>query len=279
VRIRSGGIASAQLQVEGQLSSQFISALLLAAPLASGTIEISVKGAIVSKPYIDLTIEVMRSFGANVERRGYSFFRIDQAVSYVSPGEYSIEGDASAASYFLGLGALPGSGPIAIEGIPFNSIQGDARFTAIIESLGGRVLWQDGLLIARGGGQFRPVDLDLNQMPDAAMTLAVLCAFAPGLNRIENIANLELKESRRLTGLASELNRLGVKTTASATGLEIHGGANLHPARIETYKDHRMAMAFSLASYGTDLTIMDPGCVSKTYPDYFSVFNNLARSK
>ncbi|MBE7437913.1 MAG: 3-phosphoshikimate 1-carboxyvinyltransferase [Spirochaetales bacterium] len=274
VAIDSPGAGSRKFAVKGEVSSQFISALLMASVLASGTIEIRTVGPVVSKPYIELTISMLADFGVRVERQGYELFRIEPG-QLRSPGSYRVEGDATAATYFLGLGAFPGSGPIRIGGLRPDSAQGDLSFTKVIGEMGGRCAFEDDWLVVHSQKPFAPLDMDFNSMPDAAMTAAVLSAFAEGRSHLRGLANLELKESRRLTNLATELNRLGVPARAGVDDLTIDGGGALHSARIETYRDHRMAMAFSLASYGTDLTILDPGCVSKTFPDYFSVFRSL----
>jgi len=274
VEIDSQGIDSREIEIKGEVSSQFISALLLAAPLARGTIGIRTRGPVVSKPYIDLTIRMLADFGVPCQREDYDYFLIE-GREFTSPGNYRVEGDATAATYFLGLGALPGSGPIQIQGLRPDSPQGDLGFTDVIHRFGGICTFAGEDLVVRSGKEFEAVDLDFNAMPDAAMTAAVLAAFARGQSRLRGLANLELKESKRLTNLATELCRLGVPARAGKDELVVDGGGPLSAARVETYKDHRMAMAFSLASYGTDLTILDPGCVSKTFPDYFDVFYRL----
>lgn len=273
VHIEASGIPGGTARLSGSISSQFISALLLAAPLAKGPVRIEVDGDPVSKPYIDMTIQVMSRFGVSVERQGYTAFQVDPGV-YRSPGELTVEGDATAATYFLSLGAL--SGPVTVKTLYPDSLQGDIRYAALLEQMGAVVeRGADGITVRRGA--LRGLDVDMNDMPDAAMTLAVLALFADGPVRIRNIANLRVKESERIAGLASELRKLGAGVTDTEESITVVPPAKLKPAEIETYRDHRMAMAFSLASFGTEVTILDPACVNKTYPQYFKDFASVAR--
>ncbi len=269
--IHAKGIAGGRTNLSGNVSSQFISALLLAAPLAKGEITLEVPGDPVSKPYIDMTIAMMKQFGVDVSRERYSLFRV-QPASYVSPGSYRIEGDATAASYFLSLGAL--SGPVTVRTIFADSMQGDVRFADVLSQMGAHVERNaDSITVRRG--TLRGLDIDMNDMPDAAMTLAVLALFCEGPTFIRNIANLRVKESERIAGLASELRKLGAQVEEGPDSLRVTPPAQLRSAEIETFRDHRMAMAFSLAAFGTDVTILDPGCVSKTYPSYFEDFKTV----
>lgn len=275
VTITASGIPGGTARLSGNISSQFISALLLASPLAASPVTIQIEGDPVSKPYIDMTLQVMQQFGVSVGRSGYSSFVVPASV-YQSPGTLTIEGDATAATYFMSLGAL--SGPVTVRSLYPDSLQGDVRYAAILERMGAHVEKSgDSITVSRGA--LRGIDIDMNDMPDAAMTLAVLALFASGETRIRNIANLRVKESERIRGLATELRKLGADVEETEDSLTVRPPRALMPAVIETYRDHRMAMAFSLASYGTDLTILDPSCVNKTYPGYFHDFTSVCRAQ
>ncbi len=278
VRLRAAGIAGGIVKMSGTVSSQYISAVLMASPFArERDLEIELPEEPVSKPYIDLTIDMMADFGVLVGREGYRHFRTAAGQSYHSPGKYAIEGDASAATYFLGAGALPGCGPVRVQGLGRDSRQGDVAFAELLREMGASVEYGDGWIETRGaatpGARLRAIDRDMNDMPDAAMTAAVLALFADGESHIRNIANLRVKESERIRGLRTELEKLGAIVREEHDALHItppSGG--LRPARIETYKDHRMAMAFALAAFGTELEILDPACVGKTYTRFFDDF-------
>lgn len=275
VRLVARGLPGGETELSGTVSSQFVSALLMAAPLARSPIRLRLPEEPVSKPYIDLTIAMMAEFGASVTMDGYRSYYVEAPQTYVSPGEYSVEGDATAATYFLGAGALPGSGPVRVLGLGGKSRQGDLGFIEILRRLGASVAVGDDWLEARGpaaGTRLNAIDVDMNDMPDAAMTLAVLALFAQGTTRIRNIANLRVKESERIRGLRLELEKLGAQVEEGADYLYITAPDSLRPAAIETYRDHRMAMAFALAAYGVDLTILDPACVGKTYVRFFDDF-------
>lgn len=275
VRLHARGLAGGETELSGKVSSQFISALLLAAPLARAPIRLRLPEEPVSKPYIDLTIAMMAEFGVSVQMDGYRSYYVAAPQAYVSPGEYAVEGDATAATYFLGAGALPGSGPVRVLGLGAASRQGDLGFVEILRRLGASVAVGDDWIEARGpaaGTRLKAIDVDMNDMPDAAMTLAVLALFAQGATRIRNIANLRVKESERIRGLRLELEKLGAHVEEGADYLSITAPESLRPAAIETYRDHRMAMAFALAAYGVDLTILDPACVGKTYVRFFDDF-------
>lgn len=281
VRVQARGLPGGRVSLSGEVSSQFVSAMLLAAPLAQAPLEILLPAEPVSKPYIDLTIQMMAEFGVSVWRDGYRRFQVEAPQSYRSPGDYAIEGDASAATYFLAAGALPGSGPVRVLGLGRESAQGDAGFLQLLSQMGARVDSGPDFLESRGSeqGSLRALDVDMNAMPDAAMTLAVLALFARGETRIRNIANLRVKESERIHGLRRELEKLGATVREFPDALFIAPPPTLHAARIETYRDHRMAMAFALAAAGVDLTILDPGCVAKTYRRFFDDFLPLARRR
>ncbi|MEQ9366574.1 MAG: 3-phosphoshikimate 1-carboxyvinyltransferase [Leptospirales bacterium] len=276
VRLRAKGIAGGTVRMSGTVSSQYISAVLMASPFARNSdLVIELPAEPVSKPYIDLTIDMMADFGVMVGREGYRHFRTAAGQNYRSPGSYAIEGDASAATYFLGAAALPGCGPVRVLGLGRASRQGDVAFAALLREMGATVTYGDDWIEARGTAapRLRAIDRDMNDMPDAAMTAAVLALFADGESHIRNIANLRVKESERIRGLRTELEKLGASVREETDALHIRPPAQgLRPARIETYKDHRMAMAFALAAFGTDLEIVDPACVGKTYTRYFEDF-------
>jgi len=274
VTIEADGLPGGLLEISGEVSSQFVSALLIAAPLSKSEVRIVLPGEPVSKPYIDLTLAMMKDFGVEAARKGYTEFTV-QPGRYLSPGDYRIEGDASAATYFLAAGSLPGSGPVTVKGISKNSIQGDIRFSELLEKMGAVIEYGENSITAKGPGnskKLKALDLDMNDMPDAAMTLAVISLFADGESHIRNIANLRVKESERISGLRKELEKLGARVVEEHDALHIMPPDKILSAEIDTYRDHRMAMAFSLAAFGTHIAINDPGCVSKTFPDYFDLF-------
>ncbi|MBX7058166.1 MAG: 3-phosphoshikimate 1-carboxyvinyltransferase [Leptospirales bacterium] len=280
VTLEARGIPGGRVQLSGAVSSQFLSALLMAAPLAQSPLEIELPEEPVSKPYIDLSLAMMADFGVLVEREGYRRFRIQAPQVYQARGEYFVEGDASAATYFLAAGALPGSGPVRVRGLGKESRQGDIGFLQLLQQMGATIESGDDYLQCSGppaGAALRALDVDMNAMPDAAMTLAVLALFCTGQTRIRNIANLRVKESERIRGLAAELGKLGGIVEEFPDALYILPPKQWRSAHIETYRDHRMAMAFALAAAGVDLYIRDPGCVAKTYRRFFDDFLPLAR--
>jgi len=260
--------------VKGDVSSQFLTALLMALPLLDSKSRIEVQGELISKPYVEITLNVMRRFGVGVTRREWHSFEVP-AARYVSPGKIYVEGDASSASYFLAAGAI-GGGPVRVEGVGRDSIQGDVRFTEVLERMGARVSMGDGWIEAAGGKKLKAVDMDLNHIPDAAMTAAVMALFADGPSTLRNIGSWRVKETDRLAAMATELRKLGARVEEARDSLRIFPG-KLKAAVIDTYDDHRMAMSFSLAALGgVPVRINDPGCVAKTFPDYFSAFASIA---
>ena len=256
------------VKVRGDVSSQFVSALLMALPLAGGgTLE--VEGELVSKPYVEITLNLMRRFGVDIARHDWKRFRVSNA-KYTSPGEIQVEGDASSASYFLAAGALAG-GPVKVEGVGKDSIQGDVRFTEVLEKMGAEVSLLGNAIEVKGKRPLKPVDLDLNHIPDAAMTAAVLALFAEGPSTIRNIGNWRVKETDRIAAVAKELRKLGATVEEGNDSLKITPPKKINPGiAVDTYNDHRMAMCFSLVSLaGVPVTINDPDCVAKTFPGYF----------
>ena len=265
------------LKVRGDVSSQYLSALLMALPLAGGgTVE--VEGGLISKPYVEITLNLMRRFGVEVKRDGWRSFQVPGS-SYLSPGAIAVEGDASSASYFLAAGAI-GGGPVRVEGIGRGSIQGDVRFTEVLERMGARVALEDEAIeVAGGDGRLRAIDMDVNHIPDAAMTAAVMTLFADGPCAIRNIGSWRVKETDRIAAMAAELRKFGARVEEGADFLRVVPPPALKEGvEVKTYDDHRMAMSFSLAALGgVSVTIDDPGCVAKTFPDYFDAFARIAR--
>lgn len=267
--------AAPAVSVRGDLSSQFLSALLMALPLAGHRVAIEVAGELVSKPYVELTLDAMRRFGVAVEQEGWRRFVVPAGARYRSPGMIRVEGDASSASYFLAAGAI-GGGPVRVTGVGRASVQGDVRFTEVLRAMGATVTLGEDWIEARGRRPLQPIDADLNAIPDAAMTAAVLALFAEGPSVIRNVANWRVKETDRLAAMAAELRKLGAAVEEGPDHLRIVPPARLQPAAIDTYDDHRIAMCFSLACLGgVAIRINDPACVNKTFPEYFAAFAKL----
>jgi len=264
------------VRVRGDVSSQFLTALLMALPLAGRVATIEVEGELISKPYVEITLNVMRRFGVEVQRDGWRAFHVP-AAPYVSPRHIAVEGDASSASYFLAAGALAG-GPVRVEGVGRDSIQGDVRFTEVLEAMGARVSLHENAIEVEGGGRLHAIDMDMNHVPDAAMTAAVLALFADGPSRLTNIASWRVKETDRLAAMATEMRKLGAQVEEGADYLRITP-AKLKPGiAIDTYDDHRMAMSFSLVSLGgVPVRINDPQCVAKTFPGYFEMLRSISQ--
>ena len=266
--IRPGGV----VKVRGDVSSQFLTGLLMALPLTGETVAVDVVGELISRPYIEITLATMARFGVVVEREGWQRFTVRAGSRYVSPGTIYVEGDASSASYFLALGAI-GGGPVRVEGVGRDSIQGDVRFVEALAQMGAVIETGPNWLQARAPeGGLVAVDLDCNHIPDAAMTLATAALFARGTTTLRNIASWRVKETDRIAAMATELKKLGATVEEGSDFIRVTPVAQLKPAAIDTYDDHRMAMCFSLAAFGTPLRIYDPKCVAKTFPDYFERF-------
>ncbi len=264
-----------RVSVRGEVSSQFLSALLMALPLTGKQVAVEVIGELVSKPYVQITLELMRRFGVDVARDGWRRFTVPGGAGYASPGRLHVEGDASSASYFLAAGAI-GGGPVRVEGLGMPSIQGDVRFVEVLERMGARVRLGEGWIEVCGRPPLRAIDADLNHIPDAAMTAAVLALFADAPSAIRNVGTWRVKETDRLAAMATELGKVGAVVEQGADYLLIAPPASLRPATIDTYDDHRIAMCFSLLALGgVAVRINDPGCVSKTFPDYFEAFARL----
>jgi len=271
--IQPGGV----VKVRGDVSSQFLTGLLMALPLTGVATTVEVVGELISKPYIEITLETMRRFGVEVQREGWERFTVLAGSRYVSPGTVYVEGDASSASYFLAIGAI-GGGPVRVEGVGRDSIQGDVRFAEALAQMGAVIDLGPNWIEARAPASgLRGIDLDCNHIPDAAMTLATTALFAQGPTTLRNIASWRVKETDRISAMATELRKLGAEVEEGRDFLKVTPRA-LRPAAIDTYDDHRMAMCFSLAAFGTPLRINDPGCVAKTFPEYFARFAEVTRS-
>ncbi|MDR6445978.1 UNVERIFIED_ORG: 3-phosphoshikimate 1-carboxyvinyltransferase [Burkholderia sp. 1263] len=286
LRIRPAQIsAEAPIRVRGDVSSQFLTSLLMTLPLLrteSGVSTVQVDGELISKPYIEITIKLMARFGIEVERQGWHQFVVPAGQRYQSPGTIMVEGDASSASYFLAAGAL-GGGPLRVEGVGRASIQGDVGFADALIRMGANLQMGDDWIEVRGvghdNGKLEPIDMDFNLIPDAAMTIAVAALFADGTTTLRNIASWRVKETDRIAAMATELRKVGAKVQEGEDFLVVTPPEKLIPnAAIDTYDDHRMAMCFSLVSLGgVPVRINDPKCVGKTFPDYFERFTALAQ--
>ena len=268
---------SLPIKIRGDVSSQFLTALLMALPLSKQQASIDVVGELISKPYIEITLNLMAKFGVQVERDGWQRFSIAANSVYTSPGHICVEGDASSASYFLAAGVIAGS--VTVDGIGQHSIQGDVRFAEALSLMGGEISYGENHITAKKANKIKAIDLDCNHIPDAAMTLAILALFADGTSTLRNIASWRVKETDRLTAMATELRKVGASVVEGSDYLQITPPTAIKPnAIIDTYDDHRMAMCFSLVSLaGVPITINDPACVNKTFPDYFAYFAKIAR--
>ena len=280
VQVTGTGLNGGTAIMAGNLSSQFLTSLLMAAPLAREPVVVEIDGEQVSKPYLAITVHLMRQFGATITHQNYQRFDI-QPGGYESPGELLIEGDASSASYFLAAGAIAGPG-VTVYGIGSDSVQGDVALIDVLRSMGAEVAMQPASITVRPAPQaagLQAVDVDLNAIPDAAMTVAVLALFAKGTTTIRNIYNWRVKETDRLIAMSTELRKLGASVIEGRDFIAITPPDALAEATIDTYGDHRMAMCFSLACLGgVSVTINDPECVSKTFPAYFEHFARLSQS-
>ena len=263
---------AAPIRLRGDVSSQFLTALLMALPLTGAEAVIEMTTELISRPYIEITLNLMARFGVEVRRDGWQRFTIAAGQRYRSPGVLHVEGDASAASYFLTAGAI-GGGPVRVEGVGSSSIQGDVRFADALQAMGARIEWGENFIAASApaAGKLKAFDLDLNHIPDAAMTLAVAALFADGRCVLRNIASWRVKETDRIAAMATELRKLGATVEEGADYIAVSPPPTFQDAVvIDTYDDHRMAMCFALAALGgAPVTINDPACVSKTFPDYF----------
>ena len=271
VAVAGNGLPGGHAIVAGDISSQYLSALLMAAPGAESPVAIQVEGELVSRPYVDMTLGVMSHFQVTVDCSERDRFRIEPQT--YQAGDYQIEPDASAASYFFAAAAITG-GEVTVEGLSRDALQGDVRFVDVLEQMGCKVDWMpNGITVC--GGSLQGIEVDMNAISDTAQTLAVVAAFAEGPTTIRNIAHVRHKETDRIAALATELRRLGLEVQEHPDGLTIVPGP-IHSATIQTYDDHRMAMSFALIGLRTEgIEISNPGCTDKTYPRFFEDFEDL----
>jgi 3-phosphoshikimate 1-carboxyvinyltransferase len=277
LKISPAKIQSSQsIKIRGDVSSQFLTALLMALPLTGQSFKIEVIGELISKPYIEITLNLMARFGVVVQRNGWQEFTVPAKSQYQSPGKIYVEGDASSASYFIAAGAVAADiNGLCIEGVSKNSIQGDIKFADEVVKMGAKIEYGENHIISKAAsGKLKAIDLDCNHIPDAAMTLAILALFAEGTSTLRNIASWRVKETDRISAMANELRKLGATVEEGHDYISITPPEKISPnAVIDTYDDHRMAMCFSLVSLaGVPITINDPKCVAKTFPDYFERF-------
>lgn len=273
------GIANGSIKIRGDVSSQFLTALLMALPMTGKETQIELVSELISKPYIEITLKLMARFGVNVVRDGWERFTVPAATGYTSPATVYVEGDASSASYFLAAGAL-GAGPLRVQGVGAKSIQGDVAFADALAEIGVTITKGENWIEASAPSlPLKAFDRDFNHIPDAAMTLAVVALFCDGPSRLTNIASWRVKETDRISAMATELRKLGAIVEEGEDWLRITPVKKLIPnAAIDTYDDHRMAMCFSLATFGgVPVRINDPKCTAKTFPTYFEVFGSVVK--
>ncbi|MXN87973.1 3-phosphoshikimate 1-carboxyvinyltransferase [Pasteurella canis] len=278
ITIRNTGLNGGTIKIEGSISSQFLTALLMVSPMAKADTEIEVIGELVSKPYIDITLHMMQTFGVEVKNQNYQRFFIKGNQQYRSPITFLVEGDASSASYFLAAAAIKGK--VKVRGVGKNSIQGDRLFANALEQMGANVTWGDDFIQVEKG-ELKGIDMDMNHIPDAAMTIATTALFAKGETILRNIYNWRVKETDRLAAMATELRKIGADVEEGEDFLRIQPLelTKFQHAQIETYNDHRIAMCFSLiALSNSPVTILDPNCTAKTFPTFFTEFLKLAEA-
>ncbi|NDY42802.1 3-phosphoshikimate 1-carboxyvinyltransferase, partial [Dissulfurirhabdus thermomarina] len=275
VEVHGGGIEGGETRLDASKSSQFLSSLLLAAPCARRPAEIVLSGPLVSRPYVDLTTAVMAAFGVRVEVSEDRRFRVPRRA--YRPADYAVEGDASSASYFWAAAAVTG-GRVTVANVPAEALQGDAAFADLLGRMGCRVEKSAEGVTVEGPpeGELRGIEVDMGRWPDVVPTLAVVAAFARGETVVTGVAHLRIKESDRIRSVVTELVRLGVSAEERPDGLVVRGGGRLRPAEVATYDDHRMAMSFAVAGLRVPgLRIRDPGCVAKSFPGFWEVFEGL----
>lgn len=276
LKIVGGQINGGDVEIDGSISSQFLTALLMAAPLFNGDTNITIKGTLVSKPYIDITLDVMARFGIVVTHDDYKTFTVKGAQQYQAVERIMVEGDASSASYFVAAAAIAG-GEIEIKGVGAKSVQGDIGFAKVMEQVGAKIDWYDERLVVRKG-ELKGVDIDANAIPDAAMTLATVALFADGPTAIRNIYNWRVKETDRLHAMATELRKVGAEVVEGEDFIEITPPKQFNDVAIDTYDDHRIAMCFAMVAVGgKPITINDPKCTYKTFPTFFNVLASVSQ--
>ena len=275
IQIEANGLSAGNVEIEGAISSQFLTALLLAAPMAKEDMTISIIGELVSKPYIDITIHIMKAFGIDVVNDNYEKFTIKGGQTYKAVESFMVEGDASSASYFLAAAAIKG-GSVKVTGIGKKSVQGDVAFADVLEEMGAKVEWGDDF-VSVTKGELNAVDMDFNHIPDAAMTIATTALFAKGTTTLRNIYNWRVKETDRLFAMATELRKVGAEVEEGEDYLKITPPKRLKHTAIDTYDDHRMAMCFSLLALDpVSITINESECTAKTFPTYFDVLKSIS---
>jgi 3-phosphoshikimate 1-carboxyvinyltransferase len=268
IKINGKALTGNTVNIDGSISSQFLTAILMIAPLLLTDTNIEIDGELVSKPYIDITLDIMQRFGVEVKNNDYQSFSIKGKQSYKALDKYMVEGDASSASYFLAAGAIKG-GKVTVHGVGKLSVQGDKNFADVLEKMGAEIHWRDESITVIGK-PLTAVDMDMNHIPDAAMTIATTALFATGTTTIRNIYNWRVKETDRLNAMATELRKVGAEVIEGEDYISITPPKALIHAEIDTYDDHRVAMCFSLVALSnTPVTINDPKCTAKTFPDYF----------
>lgn len=273
-----GGFIGGDIVIDGNISSQFLTGLLIISPLAKQDTYITIKGHLVSKPYVDMTLDVMKQFGIKIINNNYVSFIIKGNQNYCSPGYFLIEGDASSASYFLAAAAIKGK-KVKVSGIGSNSIQGDINFANILKKMGAIVRIKENFISCQKG-YLKSIDLDMNTMPDVAMTLAIVALFAEGKTVIRNIYNWRVKETDRLSAMAKELKKVGAIVNEGKDYISITPPKQFNSAVINTYEDHRIAMCFSLIALSeVSVTILNPQCTNKTFPEYFKKLLSISISK
>ncbi|CAL4322465.1 3-phosphoshikimate 1-carboxyvinyltransferase [Buchnera aphidicola (Eriosoma lanigerum)] len=271
-----GGFIGGTMELNGNISSQFLTAILMAAPLAMNDTIINIVGDLVSKPYIDLTINLMKVFGITIKNNSYKSFFIQGNQIYCTPEKYLVEGDATSASYFLAAAAIKG-GSVTVHGIGENSIQGDIYFPKILKQIGANIIFGSNYVTC-SRNYLDGFDLDLNNIPDAAMTLAMVALFSIEKSYLRNIYNWRVKETDRLSAMSTELKKIGAKVEEGSDYLSIIPPKKFSNATIHTYNDHRIAMCFSLLSLSNAIiTILNPNCTKKTFPNYFEQLSKISQ--
>jgi 3-phosphoshikimate 1-carboxyvinyltransferase len=275
VKTKGKALTGNTVTIDGSISSQFLTAILMITPLLETDTQIKIDGELVSKPYIDITLDIMKRFGVDVKNNDYQSFNINGKQSYKALDKYMVEGDASSASYFLAAGAIKG-GEVTVHGVGKLSVQGDKLFADVLEQMGAEIHWTDESITVIGKA-LTGVDMDMNHIPDAAMTIATTALFATGTTTIRNIYNWRVKETDRLNAMATELRKVGAEVVEGEDYISITPPKAIKHAEIDTYDDHRVAMCFSLVALSdTPVTINDPKCTAKTFPDYFSKLAQLS---
>ncbi len=272
LKISGSHLKTNKLRISGSTSSQFVNALLMIGPMLPQGLELSIEDTLISRPYVDLTLSMIKDFGGRVERKGYEFFKVEP-IPYQNPGTFTIESDASSASYFMAMGAI--AGPLIIRGLKASSVQGDLKFVDVLRRMGADVRMGDDYIEVHKS-RLSGIEIDMNDMPDAAMTLVPLALFCNGPIAVHNVASWRVKETDRLDALAAEMGKMGIKVKCGRDYIIVDGSVRNDKTPVfATYNDHRMAMCMSLAAFDRDIVIEDPNCTAKTFPGYFEIFNKI----